>query len=59
MLPSLGLMCDIRVLTEYSGTLLNFSPCFAFHLYLLHNLLHLLSNPLLPEGRADTAWGPS
>jgi len=58
MLPSLGLVCKFGVLTECSGTLLNFSPCSTFHLYLLHNRTsYLLSNP--PEGRAGTAWGPS
>jgi hypothetical protein len=37
MVPFLGLVCKFGVLAECSGTLLNFSPCFTFHLYLLHN----------------------
>jgi hypothetical protein len=60
MLPSLtvSLERDFGVLIECSGTMLNFRPCFTFHLYLLHNRTsYLLSNPPLPEGRAGTAWG--
>jgi len=60
MLPFLGLVCKFGFLTECSGTLLNFSPCFTFHLYLLQNRTScLLSNLPLPDGRAGTAWGPS
>jgi hypothetical protein len=32
ILPFLGLVCDFVVLTERSGTLLNFSPSFTFHM---------------------------
>jgi hypothetical protein len=59
MLPSLGLVCKFEVLTEYSGTLLNFPPCSTFHLYLLHNRTsYLLSNPSL-SGLEGIAWVPS
>jgi hypothetical protein len=58
MLPSQGSMSEFGVLIECSGTPPNFSPCPAFHLYLLHNRMScLLPNPPLP-GRAGTARGP-
>jgi hypothetical protein len=44
MLPSLGLGCNFGVLTECSGTLLNFSPCSTFHPYLLHKGTSSVSN---------------
>jgi hypothetical protein len=62
MLPSygLGLLPELGVLIYCSGTLLNFTPCSIFHLYLLHFLTsYFLSNLPLPEGRTRTAWGPS
>jgi hypothetical protein len=37
MPPSQGLMYEFGVLIECSGTPLKFSPCFTFHLYLLHS----------------------
>jgi hypothetical protein len=59
MLPSQGLMSELGVLIQCSGTPLNFSPCSTFHLYLLHTRMsHFLSNPPLPEDQAGTAWGP-
>jgi hypothetical protein len=55
-----SLRSEFGVLIQYSGTLLKFSPCSTFRLYLLHfRMSCLLSNLPLPEGRASTARGPA
>jgi hypothetical protein len=38
MLPSLGYMCELGVVLECSGTLLNFPSSSTFRLHFLHNL---------------------
>jgi hypothetical protein len=58
MLPSLGLVCEFGVLIECSGTLLNFSPCSTFHLYLLLNVLPPL-HPTFTKRTSGDCWGPS
>jgi hypothetical protein len=59
VMPSQGLLSELGVVIECSRNLPNFSPCSAFHLYLLRNRMsYLLPNPPLPERRAGTAWGP-
>jgi hypothetical protein len=59
-LLSKGLMYEFGFLIECSGTLLNFSPCSTFDLYLLHiRITYLRSKLPLPEGQAGTAWGLS
>jgi hypothetical protein len=60
LLPCQGFMSELGVVTECRGTLLNFSPCSTFRLYLLHiRMPYFLSNPPLSEGRVGTAWGTS
>jgi hypothetical protein len=57
MLPSNVLMSELGVLNEHSRSLLNFSSCSIFHLYLLHfRTSYLLSSQFLPEGRKGKAW---
>jgi hypothetical protein len=52
MLPSQGLMFQLGVVIECSGTLLNFPLYSTFHLYLLHNRI---LPPLQPTSTTRTS----